>query len=127
MTSHFEAYTCAITEQEIGTKDSIYRREKLHQQTSGADDKCRLCKKEEQDLTHFLISCSKISSRYYLPLPAKYVYEKSRKKSKLDLLIWRRDANTCKIVEFSCPVDVNVAKKILEKEENLVPSYVCYK
>ena len=33
-------------------------------------------------------------------------------------LIWCRDAKICKIVEFSCPADVNVIKKIQEKEDN---------
>ena len=80
MTLHFEAYACAITEQEIGSEDLIPRREKLHQQPSTTGNKCRLCKKEVEDVTHILSSCSKMSSRYYLPLRhdiiAKYVYEK---------------------------------------------------
>ena len=48
--------------------------------------------------------------------------------NKPDLLIWCRDTKTCKIVEFSCPADVNVTKKIQEKEDNYAtPSYACYK
>ena len=47
MTSYFETYACAITEQEIGSKDFIHRREKLHQQPSTTDNNYRLCKKEE--------------------------------------------------------------------------------
>ena len=61
MTLHFEAYSYAITEQEIGSKDLIHRREKLHQQPSTTDNKCRLCKKEVEDITHILASCSKMS------------------------------------------------------------------
>ena len=68
MRSHFEAYTCPITEQEISSKDLIHRREKLHEQPSTTDNKCRLYKKEVEDVTHILSSCSKMSSRYYLPL-----------------------------------------------------------
>ena len=87
MTSHFEASTCAITKQKIGSKDLIHRREKLHQEPSTTDNKCRLCKKEAEDVTHILSSCSKMSSRYYLPLRhviAEYVYKKIRKKIKPD-------------------------------------------
>ena len=88
MTSHFEAYACAITEQEIGSKNLIHRREKLHQQPSITDNKCRLCKKEGEDVTHILSSCSKMSSRCYLLLRhdviAKYVYKKFLKKSNPD-------------------------------------------
>ena len=43
------------------------------------------------------------------------------KHNKPDLLIWCRDTKTCKIVEFSCPADVNVTKKIQEKEDNYAP------
>ena len=161
MTSHFEAYVCAITEQEIGSKYLIHRREKLHQQPSATDNKCWLCKKEVDDVIHILSICSKMSSRYYLPLRhdiiAKYVYEQFRKKSnpdcklvynenqfifiekegqmefwwnvsittpakvkhnKPDLLKWCRDPKTCQIVEFSSPADVNMTKKIQEKEDN---------
>ena len=52
--SHFEAYACAIEEQEIGTKDIIYRRQKLHNQQPINDNRCRLCKQhvEESD-THY--------------------------------------------------------------------------
>ena len=82
--SHFEAYACAITKQKIGSKDLIHRREKLYQQPSTTDNKCWLCKKETEDVTHILSSCSKISYRYYLPLRhdviAKYAYKKIRKK-----------------------------------------------
>ena len=40
------------------------------------------------------------------------------KHNKPNLLIWCHDTKTCKIVEFSCPADVNVIKKIQEKEDN---------
>ena len=43
------------------------------------------------------------------------------KHNKPDLLIWCRDPKTCKIVEFTCPADVNVTKKIKEKEDNYGP------
>ena len=68
MTSHFEAYACAITKKEIGTNDLIHRLEKLHEQPSAKHNKCQLCKKEIEDVTHILSSCSKMSSRYYIPL-----------------------------------------------------------
>ena len=40
------------------------------------------------------------------------------KHNKPDLLIWWHDTKICKIVEFSCPADKNVTKKIQEKEDN---------
>ena len=43
------------------------------------------------------------------------------KHNKPNLLIWCRDTKTCKIVEFSCPEDENVTKKIQEKEDNYGP------
>ena len=79
MTSHFEI---------LGAKGLIHRPDKLHQQPSTTDNKCRLCNKEVEDVTHILLrNCSKMSPRYYLPLRhdviAKYVYKKFRKQNKL--------------------------------------------
>ena len=91
MTSHFEAYACAITEQEIGSNDLTHQQEKLHLQPSTTDNKYRLCKKEVKDVTHILSSCSEMSPRYYLPLRynifARYVYEKFLKKSNPDCML----------------------------------------
>ena len=53
MTSPFKAYASAITEQEIGSKDLLNGREKLHQHPSTTDNKCRLCKKEGEDVPLF--------------------------------------------------------------------------
>ena len=36
--------------------------------------------------------------------------------SKPDLIIWNSEVKTCQMVEFSCPADVNVSKKVSEKE-----------
>ena len=162
ITSHFEAYACAIQEQEIGTKDLIYRRERKNNHHPKSDNKCRLCKSQVEDIAHVISSCPKMSSRYYLPLRhdlvGKYVYEKMRKKdnqeakitydsdefifsegeveywwnvsvktpanvrhNKPDLIVWKKNEKTCKVVEFSCPNDVNVTKKIQEKEDNYGP------
>ena len=81
MTSHFEAYACAIQE-EIGTKDLIGRCNKkvgVH-----TDNRCRMCKNQVEGVFHIISSCSRISLRYYLPLRhdaiAKYVYEQYRMK-----------------------------------------------
>ena len=67
MTSCFEAYTCTIQEQEIGTKDLIRRRNKK----VGLDtaNRCRLCKNQVEYMLHVIMSsCSRMSSRYYPPL-----------------------------------------------------------
>ena len=46
ITSHFEEYSCTIQEQEIGTKDLIYRRERKNNHHPKSDNKCRLCKSQ---------------------------------------------------------------------------------
>ena len=155
MTSHSEAYACAIQEQEIGTKDLISRRNK--KVGLRTDNRCRLCQNQVEDVFHIISSCSRMSSRYYLPLRhdaiAKYVYEQHRNKlapgckveyladefihcegnieywwnlsiktaiktknNKPDLIIWNNEVKTCQVVEFSCPADINVSKKVSEKE-----------
>ena len=84
ISSHFEACTCAIQEQEIGTKDLIYRKELKNNQQPTNDNKCRLCKVHVEDVTHIISSCSKMTSRYCLPIRhdviAKYFYEAIRRK-----------------------------------------------
>ena len=84
ITSHFEAYACAIQEGEIGTKDLIYRRDRKNNLPPKHDNKCRLCKIQVEDSTHVISSCKKMSSRYYLSMRhdivAKHVYEQIRKK-----------------------------------------------
>ena len=41
--------------------------------------------------------------------------------NKPDLIIWDNEKNTCKIVEFSCPSDVNVTRKVDEKVNSYGP------
>ena len=82
MTSHFEAYIFTIQEQEIEIKDLI--RQKMGAET---DNRCRLCKNHTEDLFHaMIISCSRISSRYYLPLThddlPRYVHDQHHVKLK---------------------------------------------
>ena len=36
--------------------------------------------------------------------------------NKPDMIVWDTKVKSCKIVEFSCPADVNVVKKVAEKE-----------
>ena len=38
------------------------------------------------------------------------------KNNKPDLIIWNSQTKTCQVVEFSCPTDINVSKKVSEKE-----------
>ena len=66
MTSHFEAYACTIQEQEIGTKDLISRRNK--KVAVCTNNRCKLCQNQVEDVFHIISSCSRMSSRYYLPL-----------------------------------------------------------
>ena len=162
ISSYFEAYACATSEQEVRTKDLIYRQQRLNNQTTTSDNKCTLCKTQVEDITHILSSCGKMPSRYYLPMRhdvvAKHVYGTIRKKEKskpkidyngdefifveknieywwnisvktpakmrhnrLDLIIWNNKDKPCNVVEFSCPADMNVSKKVQEKEDNYGP------
>ena len=81
ITSHFESYAFAISEQEINTKDLNYRRNKAQNPTVHIDNKCRLCKTSVEDVFHILCSCPKMSSRYYLALRrdiiAKHIHIKN--------------------------------------------------
>ena len=40
---------------------------------------------------------------------------------KPDLIIWNRKSKICSIIEFSCPLDININKKTNEKLENYDP------
>ena len=35
-----------------------------------------------------------------------------------DMIIWNRETKICSIIEFSCPLDININKKVNEKLEN---------
>ena len=83
-----------------------------------------------------------MSARYYLPLRhdevAKTVLNSHLKKfypskeikfssepeivthNKPDLIVWNRETKICSIIEFSCPLDININKKVNEKLENYV-------
>ena len=65
LSSHFEGYANAILEQEIYTKSLFSKRKScLHQ----IDNKCRLCKRKIEDVSHVIAGCEKMATRYYLPL-----------------------------------------------------------
>ena len=40
---------------------------------------------------------------------------------KPDLIIWNQEAKICNIIEFSCPLDINISRKVNEKLENDAP------
>ena len=88
ITSHFEGHAFAIHEQEINTKDLQYRRDIKSGKTPWQNNKCRLCNYCVEDITHVISSCSKMSSRYYLPLRhdviAKTVYNEILRKENPD-------------------------------------------
>ena len=88
ITSHFEGYAFAIHEQEVNTKDLQYRRDIKSGKTPWQNNKCRLCNYCVEDITHVTSSCSKMSSRYYLPLRhdviAKTVYNEILRKENPD-------------------------------------------
>ena len=67
-TSHFERYAFAIHEQEINTKDLQYRCDIKSGKTPSQNITCKLYNYCAEDITHVIVTCSKMSSRYYLPL-----------------------------------------------------------
>ena len=36
-------------------------------------------------------------------------------------MIWNQEAKICSIIEFSCPLDININKKVNKKLENYGP------
>ena len=68
MTSHFEGYAHAIQEQEISTKFLVNKRMVDAGKIPKMDNKCRLCRKAQEDISHVIGGCSKMSVRYYIPL-----------------------------------------------------------
>ena len=66
LTSHMETYMFAIEEQEIVTKATKKRREPDITKRRTMDSKCRMCGKQEEMLTHILVSCESISESLYL-------------------------------------------------------------
>ena len=49
------------------------------------------------------------------------------KKNRPDLIIWNLNSKECQVVEFSCLGDINVTRKLQEKEKTHGPCYVIYK
>ena len=118
-----------------------------------SDNKCRLCRRQVEDISHVIGNCEKMSSRYYLPLRhdvvAKTIWNEitggqssvlkqdefievngyheywwnlkiktgtKLKHNRPDIVVWNHEIKTCIIVEVSCPLDVNVVRKVSEKE-----------
>ena len=68
LASHFTAYACAIEEQEIATKYLIKKRQLDEGKTPTISNKCRVCKRNIEDITHIISAYPMMSSRYYLTL-----------------------------------------------------------
>ena len=68
ITSQFEGYLGVIQDQEMPIKLLVYKRQIKSGQLPTANDKCRLYKISIEDVNHITSSCSKMSTRYYLPL-----------------------------------------------------------
>ena len=62
ITSEFEAYACAIQEQEVGTKYLMNKRDKDSGKIPKCKNKCRLCKIHVEDVMHVISSCPLMSS-----------------------------------------------------------------
>ena len=85
LTSHFEGYAHAIQEQEISTKFVINKWLLDAGKTPTMDSKCRLCRQGQEDISHIIGGCSKMSVRYYIPLRhdavARYIWNALRRKN----------------------------------------------
>ena len=46
--------------------------------------------------------------------------------NKPDLAIWNKETKLCLITEFSCPLDINIGRKVNEKLETYVPIALSY-
>jgi len=68
LSSHFEGYIQAIQEQEIGTKYLMRKRAIRSGKEVIVDDKCRLCRKHVEDISHVIAGCERMATRFYLPL-----------------------------------------------------------
>ena len=70
----------AIDEQEVATKETIKQREKDPAKRRQIDNKCRLCRKNEETLKHILAACNEVSSSLYLTYwndrVGRVIYEK---------------------------------------------------
>lgn len=66
LTSDVESYLTTIQEQEIYTKDRRKRNEKDTKKKNMLDDKCRMCKKDNETIQHILGCCPIISPNLYL-------------------------------------------------------------
>ena len=62
-----ENYLSAIQDQELPTKYLRNKRDRDSGKTPDCDNKCRLCTTNVEDLNHIIASCSRMSTRYYLP------------------------------------------------------------
>ena len=67
-TSHFKGYAFGIHKQEINTEELQYRCDIKSGKTPSQNSIYILCNYCVKDITHVISSCSKMSSRYYLPL-----------------------------------------------------------
>ena len=68
LSSHFEGYIQAIQEQEIKTKYLMRKRAIRSGKEVIVDDKCRLCRKHVEDISHVIAGCERMATRFYLPL-----------------------------------------------------------
>ena len=66
LTSEVESYICSLQDQEVNTKEAQKRHERNQAIKQTMDSRCRLCKKNEENLQHILGVCPVISSNLYL-------------------------------------------------------------
>ena len=68
LTSEVESYISVIQDQALPTKLLKNKRDRYSGKNPNCNNKCRLCINNMEDISHFVVGCSQISARYYLPL-----------------------------------------------------------
>ena len=68
--------------------------------------------KVEYPANEFIHSEGNIEYWWNLPIKAAM----KTKNNKPDLIIWNNEVKICQVVEFSCPADIDVSKKVCEND-----------
>ena len=70
-----------------------------------------LFKKKDFDIPEYI--CTEGNCEYWWNVSVETATK--IKHNKPDLIVWNRHTKICYIIEFSCPADINVSKKVEEK------------
>ena len=87
--AHTGGYITAIQEQELETKETRKRREKLLEKEKNMDILCRVCKKAEESVYHLMCACQVLTPTLYLNIRhnqlARIIYQEITEKDKMEM------------------------------------------